>query len=64
MTARESNIKKVGFAAVLADITRRRVLPEEASIHITEMTATKTGKRQIQKREDMRWVIYILTELN
>ena len=32
---------KVGYAAVFTDITRRGSLPEEASIHIAEMTAMK-----------------------
>ena len=44
---------KVGFAAVFMDITRG-TLPEEAFIHTAEMTAM----REIQKRENMRWVIY------
>ena len=46
--------RKVGFAAVFMDIIRRGTLPEEASIHIAEITAL----REIQKREDMRWAIY------
>ena len=50
--------RKVGFAAVFADITRRGALPGEASIHTAEMTAIKIAMREIQKREDMRWVIY------
>ena len=36
------------------DITSRETLQEEAFIHTAEMTAM----REIQKREDMRWVIY------
>ena len=31
---------------------------EEASIHTAKMTAIKREMREIQKREDMRWVIY------
>ena len=46
--------RKLVFAAVFADISRRGPLPEEASIHTAEMTAM----RDIQKRVDMRWVIY------
>ena len=45
----KSREKKLGFAAVFADIPRRGVLPQEASIHTAEMTAI----REIQKREDM-----------
>ena len=33
--------RKVGFAAVFVDITRRRALPEEASIHTEEITAMR-----------------------
>ena len=33
-------------------------LPEEASIHTAEITVIKIAMREIQKREDMRWVIY------
>ena len=44
------------------DITRRGALPEEASNHTAEMTAIKiTALREIQKREDMRWVIYTVS---
>ena len=46
--------RKVDYAAVFADTTRRGVLPEEASIHTAEMTAMK----DIKEREDIRWVIY------
>ena len=42
----KSTGSKVGFVAVSADITRRRALPEEASIHTVKMTAM----REIQKR--------------
>ena len=34
----KSTGRKVGFAAVFTDITRRGSLPEEASIHTAEMT--------------------------
>ena len=50
----KSTGSKVGFAAVLANITRGGALPEKASIHTAEMTTM----REIQKREDIRWVIY------
>ena len=43
-----------------ANITRREALPEEASIHTIEMTAMK----ELKEREDIRWVIYKLVELN
>ena len=33
--------RKIGYAAVLADTTRRGALPEEASIHTVEMTTIK-----------------------
>ena len=49
---------KVGFAAVFANIAIRKALPKEASIHTAEMTTIKTAMREIQKREDKRWVIY------
>ena len=47
----------VGFAAVLVNITRRGALTEEASIHSAEMTAIKIIMGDIQKRENIRWVI-------
>ena len=50
----KSTGRKVGFAVVFTDITRRGALPEETSIHTAEITAM----REIQKRQDMRWVIY------
>ena len=40
------------------DITSRRALQEEASIHAVIVTAIKTAVREIQKREDVRWIIY------
>ena len=33
-------------------------LPEEVTIHTVEMTALKIVMREIQKREDMKWIIY------
>ena len=38
--------------------TRRGALPEEASIHIAEMTVVKIALKEIHKREDKRLVIY------
>ena len=46
--------KKIGYAAVFTDTTRRGTLPGEASIHTAEMTAMK----EIKVREDIRWIIY------
>ena len=43
----KSTGRKVGFPAVFADITRRRSLPEEASILTAEMTAIKIAMRKI-----------------
>ena len=54
----KSTGRKVGFAAVVKDITRRGTLPEDASIHTDEITAIKITMREIQKREDMWWEIY------
>ena len=54
----KSTGRKVGFAAVFTDITKRGALPEETSIYIAEMKAIKKVMREIQKRENMRWVIY------
>ena len=50
--------KKVGFAVVYGNITRRGILPEEASIDTAEMTAIKKAVREIEKIEDKRWLIY------
>ena len=35
-----------------------RTSPEEASIHTVEMTSIIIEMREIQKREDMKWVIF------
>ena len=43
----KSTEKKVGFAAVFVDITRRGALPVETSILTAEMTAM----REIQKKK-------------
>ena len=39
--------KKVGFAVVFTDITRREVLPEEAFINTAKMTAIKVALKEI-----------------
>ena len=39
--------KKVGFTAVLMDITRRGTLPEETFIHTPEMIAIKVTLKEI-----------------
>ena len=51
--------KKVGFAAVFTYITRRGALLEDASIHTTEMATIKAAFKEIYKRENKIWVIYI-----
>ena len=50
MDRSKSKGKKVGYAAVFTDTTRRGALPEEASIH--------TAIKEIKERKDIRWVIY------
>ena len=55
-------VEECSFAAVLTDITRRRVLPEKSSIHTAERTAMKIALKEIHKREDERRVIYIDSE--
>ena len=50
--------KSTGRKVCFADITRRGALPKEASILIVEMTAIKIAMREIQKREEMRWIVY------
>ena len=42
--------------------TRRGALPEEASIHIAEMTVVKIALKEIHKREDKIWIIYTDTQ--
>ena len=53
-------LSEVGFAAVYANITRRGALPEEASIHTAEMTATRHTKERGHEMGN----IYKLTEFN
>ena len=42
--------RKLDYAAVFTDTTRRGLLPEEATIHTIEMTAMK----EIKETEDIR----------
>ena len=60
----KSTRRRVGYADVRTDKTRCGVLPEEVSSHTAEMTAIKTTIKEIKEREDIRWVIYSLVELN
>ena len=46
--------KEVGYASVFTDTTRRKALPEEAYIHTAAMTATKTARKEIKEREDIK----------
>ena len=54
--------RKVGFAAVFTDITRREALPEVVFIHTAKMTAIKVALKEMHKREDKRWVICTLSQ--
>ena len=45
----KSTGRKIGYAAVFTDSTRRGALPEEASIHTAEMTAMKEIKETLPK---------------
>ena len=56
--------EKQVFAAEFADITIRGALPEEASIHITEMTAIKIAMRDTKKRGHEMDNIYRFIEFN
>ena len=57
----KSTGRKVGFAAVFTDTTRRGALPEEASIHTAEMTAIKIAMKE---RGFEMGYIYRFAELN
>ena len=46
--------RKVGFAAVFTDITRRGALPKEASIQTAELTTITVSLKEIHKKEDKR----------
>ena len=52
--------KKVGFTAVLTDITREEALSEETTIHTPKMIAIKIALKEIHKRENKSLVIYRL----
>ena len=54
--------KKVGFAAVFFDITKRGALSEEVFICTAEMIAIKILSKEVNKIEDKRWVIYALSQ--
>ena len=43
--------RKVVFAVVFTNITKRGALPEEASVHIVEMTAIKVALREENREE-------------
>ena len=43
--------RKVGFATVFTEISRKGALPEEASIFIAEITAIKVALKKIHRRE-------------
>ena len=61
----KSVVRKVGFAAVITDTTRKWALPEEASIYTAVMTSIKIAMKEIGKREDFEMgYIYRFTELN
>ena len=55
----KSTGRKVSYAAVFTDTTRRGALPEEAFIYTAEMTAIKAVMKEIKERE-----CDILTELH
>ena len=42
--------RKIGFAAVFTDITKRGALPEESSIHTAKMTTNKVSLKEIHKK--------------
>ena len=50
--------KKVDFTAVFTVIDGSGALPEEAFIHTAKMTAIKIALKEIQKKEDKRWVMH------
>ena len=45
-----SEHRKEDFATVFTDITRRGMLPQEASIHTAEMRPIKIAFKEIHKR--------------
>ena len=61
----KSTERKVGYAAVFTDTTRRGAFPEESSTHTAEMTAIKTAIEEIKrKRRHKMGNIYRFIELN
>ena len=61
----KSTDRKVGFAAVFEDITRRKSLPENTSIHTAEMIAIKkNNERDTKKRKNEMGNIYTLADFN
>ena len=48
--------KKISFAIIFADTTRRGALPKEASIR--KMTAIIIEWKKVHEREDKRWIMY------
>ena len=57
MDESKSTGRKVGYAAVFTDSTKRGALPEEATIHTAEMTAMKERGHKMGN-------IYRLVEFN
>ena len=55
--------KKLGFAAVCTDITKRGAVPEKVSIHTGKMKTIKITLKEIQKREKKMGNIYSFLEL-
>ena len=59
----KSSRRKVGYADVFTNVTKRGALPEEASIHTAEMIAIKVGLKEIQKVKTKISNIYRHSEL-
>ena len=53
----------LGFATAFTDVTKRRAVPEEASIYTDEMTAIKIALKKIYKGEKKDSYYYRLSEL-
>ena len=56
--------KKIDFSVVSTDITGRRALIEEASIHTAEITAIKIAVEKILKKEDKQLFKALFSRLN
>ena len=50
--------KKVGFAIVILEITRRVRPKKEASLYTTKMIIIKINLKEIYNRENKQWVIW------